>query len=39
MRLLYPVWHLSQQETLSGQVPVRQRDLTSLETAADAHRW
>ena len=22
-RLLYPVWHLSQQETLSGQVPVR----------------
>ena len=38
-RLLYPVWHLSQQETLSGQVPVRQRDLTSLETAADAHRW
>ena len=38
-RLLYPVWHLSQQETLSGQVPVRPRDLTSLETAADAHRW
>ena len=37
-RLPYPVWHLSRQETLSGQVPVRQRGLTSLETAADAHR-
>ena len=36
-RLPYPVWHLSRQETLSGQVPMRQRDLTSLETAADAH--